>query len=470
MWRADLGLRKRSAALWLGLVAASLFLLLQQGAITNSDGASVYAVTRSLVEDGDLSIEPDLGVAGGNGEYYSKYGIGLSVLGVVPYALVRPFAELYERPDALEQAAVASLLPLLSAFLVVALFGLCRRLGAGVRSSVLVALGAVVGTFLITYTKEFFGEPLVALFLVIALERALAERPGQSGLALAAAALVRPEAFAFALVLFPYLALTRGRSTLVRAGIPVAAALVFTLAYNDFRFGGASASGYGDEARVDSTSNGAIGLLFSPEKSLFLFAPVVVLAPFGFVRLWQTSRAAAALLLGTTVVGFVVVASVSGWGSWSWGPRHLITIVPVLLAPCALWLESSARRAVAFVALCTLGLAVSAPAVLVPPQAQQLDAKLPPSPTIWRQYELVPETVRYSLRHSGDKSQDDHRRYLYLWQFGAARELGRAGIVAAIPVSALLAAIVVWSAVALRRSIQESAPAPAAAVTQSPPE
>ena len=192
------GLRKHTTAVWLGLFAASLFLLLQQGAVINSDGASVYALTRSLVEDGDLSVEREVGVAGRNGEYYSKYGIGLSLLAVVPYALVRPLAELYERPDAVEQVAVATLLPLVSALLLVALFALCRRLGAGVRSSVLVALGAVAGTFLLVYTKEFFGEPVVALFLVIALERALAGRSGQSGAALAAGALVRPEAFVFA--------------------------------------------------------------------------------------------------------------------------------------------------------------------------------------------------------------------------------------------------------------------------------
>ena len=135
-------MRKHTTALWLGLVAATVFLLLQQGAVTSSDGASVYAVTRSLVEDGDLSVERELGVAGRHGEYFSKYGIGLSLLAVVPYALVRPLAGLYHRPDALGQAAVASLLPLASALLVVALFALCRRLGA-VRSSILVATGAV---------------------------------------------------------------------------------------------------------------------------------------------------------------------------------------------------------------------------------------------------------------------------------------------------------------------------------------
>ena len=439
-----------------GFSALSLFLLLQQGAVINSDGASVYAVTRSLVEDGDLSVERELGVAGRNGEYYSKYGIGLSLLAVVPYALVRPLAELHERPDALEQVAVATLLPLVSALLVVALFALCRRLGAGVRSSVLVALGAVAGTFLLVYTKEFFGEPLTALFLVVALERALAGRPMQSGAALAAGALVRPEAFAFALVLVPFFGFTRGPAAFVRATVPLLGAVAFTLAYNAFRFGGAYESGYGGNEARFIWPTPLDDLLIHPEKGLLLFAPVVVLAPFAYVRLWHTDRAAAALLGGTVVAGFLVVASTPAWDAgWSWGPRHLIAIVPVMVAPCALWLEAAAWRTRAFVALCALGLVIAVAGVLVPTQAQQLDAPPRNSPTVWRQYELLPSAARYSVNHTGGGTEDDHRRYLAVWQVGAARELGRAGAIAAVPLTVVLVALAVWFALALRRSLAE---------------
>ena len=450
--------REHRTALCLGLLALSLFLLLQQGAITNSDGASVYAVTRSLVEDGDFTVEPDLGVPGRDGEYYSKFGLGLSVLGVVPYVLVRPVAELHGRPDAVEQAAVATLLPLASALLIVALFALCRRLGAGVGSSILIALGAVFGTFLLVYTKEYFGEPLVALFLVLALERALAGRAAQAGLALAAGALVRPEAFAYAIGLVLFVALTRGRWALVRVVIPLIGAGAITVAYTYYRFGGGSTdsgtTGYGDEARFTSPLRGVEGFVYSPVKSIFLFAPVIILAPVALYGLWRASRATCALLGGTIVVGFLLASSVPGWdGGWTWGPRHLIAIVPVALAPCALWLESSARRAAGFVALCALGLAISAATVLVPTQAQLLDPHPPTSPKVLRQYELVPRAVRYSIEHTGDKGVGDHRRYLYLWQVGVTRELGRTGLAAAVPLTALLIVAAVWSAIALRRSI-----------------
>ena len=453
-------MRKHATAVYLGLLAASLFLLLQHGAVTNSDGASVYAVTRSIVEDGDLSVEPEFGIAGRNGDYFSKYGIGLSLLGVVPYALVRPLAGFYDRPDALEQAAVASLLPLASALLVVALFALCRRLGAGVRSSILVALGAVAGTFLLVYTNEFFGEPVVALFLVIALERALAGRRGNRGPRWPPARSCGPRRFCLPSCSFRF---SGSHEASRRSSDP---AFRYLASWSSRSRTTTSDSAPRSKPATATAKprpfapRGAAELLFYPEKGLFLFAPVVVLAPIAFIRLWQTSRAAATLLGGTVLVGFLAMATARGADSWSWGPRHLIAIVPVLLAPCALWLDSSARRAHAFLALCALGFAISASAALVPTQAQQLDARPPSSPTIWRQYELVPPTVRYSLSHTGDRSEDDHRHFLDLWQVGAARELGRPGVVAAVPITAVLVVLAVWSALALRRSLPAPEPTP----------
>jgi hypothetical protein len=106
-----------------------------------------------------------------------------------------------------------------------------------------------------------------------------------------------------------------------------------------------------------------------------------------------------------------------------------------------------------------LGLAISAATVLVPTQAQILDPHAPTSPKVWRQYELVPRTVRYSIDHTGDRGVDDHRRYLYLWQVGVTRELGWTGLAAAAPLTAFLIVAAAWSAIALRRSIGEPDPA-----------
>ena len=77
----------------------------------------------------------------------------------------------------------------------------------------------MLGTYLLPYGRDFFTEPLVALGLVVMVERALAGREQQAALALAAAVLARPQSAAFAPLLLGFLALrgaaserSRGRS------------------------------------------------------------------------------------------------------------------------------------------------------------------------------------------------------------------------------------------------------------------
>jgi hypothetical protein len=461
-----------STALLLGALTTSLFLLVQQAQITG-DGLSVYEVAKSIVRDGDLSVDQEFGVRGRDGEYFSKYGIGLSLFALIPYTLVLPVAELSSHSELIEQAAVASLMPIFSGLLVVALFQLSRRLGAGDRPSALLALGTVMGTFVLPYTKDFFGEPVTALFLVLAVERWLAKRPGQAGLALAAACLVRPQAFAFAPVLAGALAYGRDWRGLRLALAPLLAAALITVAYNDLRFGGATETGYVDvtegiignsdskNAETFSTPllEGAELLLLHPAKSLLLFAPVLVLVPFALWRLWRSLPLAACFLAVMFIIGFVTVAAWSGpGGGFSWGPRLLIPVLPCLLASLAPWMQVSKWHMRGALALFAVGFAVSAPAVPVSAEAQWLDVPRRSSPRILRQYELVPTTTRYSIENIGDRGEGDHRRYLNFWQVGVARQFGPVGFLLAIPLSLGLGAIAIKSAHVLGSRLRSEEP------------
>jgi len=86
--------------------AVRLFLLLAcQAQVTASDGTSTVAVAQLIVHDGDLSVPREPGVEGDGGAYYSKYGILLSLLSVVPVAVVQPIAAVTGRVELLEAAA-----------------------------------------------------------------------------------------------------------------------------------------------------------------------------------------------------------------------------------------------------------------------------------------------------------------------------------------------------------------------------
>ena len=196
--RPGVGSAERRLLISLFVLASSVLLIVQEGAITSYDGQTVYQVTRSLVERRTFAVSKEFNTQpGSDGRHYSRYGLGLSLVAAIPYLAARPIALAFNDPDHVLQAAVSSVMAFITAALIVALYLLARRMGAAAGSALLVAVGAVAGTFVLPYSKEFFSEPLTTLCLVVAIERLVACRSGAAGLALGAAVLVRPQSLLF---------------------------------------------------------------------------------------------------------------------------------------------------------------------------------------------------------------------------------------------------------------------------------
>lgn len=432
-------LEDRRLALRLGAAVALLLLLVGQAQVTVLDGSSMLAVAQSIVHHGSLAVAPELGVVGDSGLYYSKYGLLLPLLSLIPVALVQPVGVFTGRVDLLEAAAAASLMPLITGALAGALFALGRRLGAPPAAAAVVAAGTVLGTYLLPYGRDFFTEPLLALGLVVMIERALAGREAQAGAALALAVLARPQSAAFVPLLFAFLALRagdirRGALAIARTLPALAVAAAITIAYNLIRFGDPLTFGYeppADPGFTTPLAEGASGLLLSPEKSILLFAPAIVLAPFALAALWRRERAATALLIGLFATTFVLAATWHSWmGGWSWGPRLVIPGVAVLLVALGPWIGDHATRLRLAGGLFAVGFLLSFPAVLAPAGAQLLDrAPRSDGPQIVRQFTQLGPLARRSIAASGDRSarDDDYRRHLALWQAGVVRQFGAIG-------------------------------------------
>lgn len=444
--------------------AVALFLLLVgQAQVTVLDGSSMLAVAQSIVHDGSLAVPPALGVPGHDGvTHYSKYGILLPLLAVVPVALAQPVAAITGRVGLVEAAAAASLMPLIAGALAGALYLLGRRLGAPRAAAGLVAAGTVLGTYVLPYGRDFFTEPLVALGLVVMVERALAGRQLQAGGALALAVLARPQSAAFAPLLFGYLLLRGdGVAAIVRTLPPLAVAALVTLAYNVYRFRDALEFGYRPPADPGFTTpllEGAGGLLLSPEKSVVLFAPAIVLVPLALVALWRRDRAITALLLALFGATFVLAATWWSWmGGWSWGPRLLIPGVAVVLVAVAPWIGASARRRRLAAALFGIGFVLSFSAVLAPAGTQLLDQQPgTDGPQLVRQYRELPQLTERSIDAATDRAArgGDYRRYLAPWQANLVREIGTIGVVPALLGTAALLAALLWVAAPLRRPLR----------------
>ena len=183
---------------------------------------------------------------------------------------------------------------------------------------------------------------------------------------------------------------------MARTIAPLALAALVTVAYNLHRFHDPLQFGYQPPADPGFTTpllEGARGLLFSPEKSIVLFAPAIVLVPFALIALWRRDRPTAALLLALFVAVFGLAATWWSWqGGWSWGPRLLIPGVALLLVALGPWIGAARARLRLAGALFALGFVVSFSAVLAPPGRQLLDdARGTDGPQIVRQYGVVPE-------------------------------------------------------------------------------
>ena len=78
-------------------------------------------------------------------------------------------------------------------------------------------------------------------------------------------------------------------------GSPILVAILLVGAYNAVRFGSPAETGYGETAQAFTTPLyiGLYGLLLSPGKSVFLYAPILLAAIFGWFPLRRRHAALA---------------------------------------------------------------------------------------------------------------------------------------------------------------------------------
>ena len=503
----------------LAVCAIAVLSLFARGQVSTSDGLEMYRVSVSIVDDQDVWLDevPRIGVAGRDGHRTSKYGPLLPVIGVVPVALVTPVAQVVGHEDQLRQAAWSLLIPAAAVVLLLWMVALGVRLGASWRWAVAAAAGALLCTYALPYTEDSFTEPLTALAVVGAVERFLAGRLGTAGALIGLGMLARPQLAPVAALLVAAAAWDTGGplAARLRRALPAATgpalAVAALAAYNLLRFGDPTQTGYRPPADPGFTTpilDGLHGLLLTSSKSVLLFAPLVLLVPWGVRAVWRLAgdteragpsgtpasegpgwtatqrrrRLALGLLIGNATVTLVTTATWWSWmGGWSWGPRLLLPGLLPLLVVLGPWLTTTARTGAgasrhtaapveagsapgrrgahwpvpAFAVLCLAGLAVSAPTLLVSPQAQLLDRPVPePGPSIVRQYALVASRIS-ALRDPADPvTGGDQKKLVPVWQVALAREAGTKAYAVGVPLTGALLLLLGWGARDLRRSLR----------------
>ena len=115
--------------------------------------------------------------------------------------------------------------------------------------------------------------------------------------------------------------------------------------------------------------SGMIGLLFMPGKSIFLFIPLALLSIVCFRRFMASYPIEATLVALLSGMWLLIHAKLATdwYGAWGWGPRHFITIAPVLALPacvCWDWMKERLWRRILLICALTWGAILSISSII----------------------------------------------------------------------------------------------------------
>ena len=326
------------------------------------DGRATLATSRSLLTHQTLAIDlqfaSDEGFGprakiGVDGRAYGKAGLGLPIVEMPLVAVALAISRFAAVPETQAIAAILSLLnPLLTACTVILVFRLCRSLECPVPAALSVAVAYAFGTLAWVYAGVDGTEPLQALCLVLALlfllesrSERLATSLSASGFALAFAVVTKPAdavlvpAFALyviAVLRAQRLSLREAAPALAQFISPLAICFLFLLWLNWIRFGSVLETGYEHDAFTNRFSSGIYGLVFSFNKGIIFYSPLVLLAPVGIWLMARAHREEAALIALASLSYVCLFAKYAFWGAgWAWGPRYLVPLLPLLMPPVA---------------------------------------------------------------------------------------------------------------------------------------
>ena len=367
-------------AFWLFVALNCLFVLTTTGRTRTIDEVMTYFTTQSLALHGTTAVPqaPRAGLFYGkfdiHGEARAAYPPGQALM-ASPWYLFgeNVLMQLPGVPTDAHDPVMAFAVDCSSATFAAAcgaiLYLIFLSLGLLHKASLKAVLAVIFGTQLFAYSGWFFSEPLTTLLLLAAafvLFSGQTETPlsylriFMGGALLGSAIWVRPTQMVLAAVFLIALGWREFRFGFKKAAVNVTTLSyvigMFVLAYlvnnkrlfgNPFDFGYPSTAEFGRQLNGFTTPfiTGATGFLFSPGKSIFLFAPVIIPALILLPKLWRTHCSLAILATGLPISSLLLYSKYAQWeGGYCYGPRYFVpslTFLAIGLAPA--FLDSTIR-------------------------------------------------------------------------------------------------------------------------------
>jgi hypothetical protein len=225
-----------------------------------------------------------------------------------------------------------------------------------------------------------------------------------AGFALGFACLCRPGDALIAIPLGIYVLIYHRRdlTVFVLGGVP---ALVFAILYNAHYFGNplhleihvmsvAAARNIGVGDFSLPLGEGLAGLLFSPARGLFIYSPIFLFSVVGLAAAWRRGGDALLRSLGVGALAYLLVTAKwrFWWGGFSYGPRLLADITPILafgLYPVGELLRKSRTLLGVFALLAVASVTAHAVGAFMPDIEWNKSVPTPAGLWWWRDNQLV---------------------------------------------------------------------------------
>lgn len=277
--------------------------------------------------------------------YYTKHGLGLSLLIAVPFELAG-------------RVGANLVVALLAALLAGQMYLLSRDTGLGIRQAQLLALAFAVAMPLGPYALLLFPEIPAAFMLIYAVRRIAASTNSEwqyllAGLCIGALPWLHQRFAVTSAVLGVMLLVTLVTRRDFRAAVlgltPIAVLGSTLIAYNVWLYGGPvqPAADHAGFHGPRETANAVAGLLLDAQWGLLVAAPVSLIALAALPHWLRRQPTSAAITIAAIFPYLATVASYSvWWGEWGPAARYLVPIFPFAVAPLAAWLATGQRTSV----------------------------------------------------------------------------------------------------------------------------
>ncbi len=340
----------------------SIYLLTFSGHFYSSDGWTSAATAKSIIINKDFALmEEDAKplesqnypacMRGRQGKCYSKYGILQSLLYIPLFIIGNFFSKLFPHLpfQFITQFVMSTLNCFITALTSTIVFFFSNKMGFTQRLSFFLSVIYGLFTMAFPYSKFCFCEPIVTFFLLVSIYflfsfQASSERREYgrnlihlivSGIAFSFAVLTRINS----LIIFPLMCMyifvgskkVKNCFIFIAAGFPF---MILLFLYNYFRFGNIFETGYGNEIHHFNIPffEGLYGLLFSSGKSIFVYSPILLLAPFSLLKMMKKMRYEGIVFSLIFLTFLFFYAKWKSWeGGFTWGPRFLLPTMPYLV-------------------------------------------------------------------------------------------------------------------------------------------